>query len=163
MKKTMLILFAATLMVASLDSCKKTCTETNAPNFGSTDPCIDLTANMAGTYVGSFADSVIGQYGSVTTGQTVIVKKIDDATISFTPSNNSFTPFTAKLTQNGTVGISLAITAGTYMGNQYTGLPYTGSSSVNGAFDPNSKQLATYITIADSSGSTLEVFAGTKQ
>jgi hypothetical protein len=147
-----------------ITSCaKKTCTETNAPNFGQDAPCTDLTSGMVGTYIGTFADSSIGISGQVTPNQTVTVSKIDDATIQFTPSDNTYVPFVAKLSQNGTVGITLSIKAGTYNSYQYSGLAYTGSSSVNGAYDPNSKQLATYITITDSSGSTLEIFAGTKQ
>ena len=163
MKKFITASFAVLFLTIGFSSCKKTCTETNAPNFGSTDPCIDLTSGMVGTYVGNFADSSIGVSGHVASNEIVRVSKVDDATIQFVPTDNTFVQFTAKLSQNGTIGITLAITAGNYQGNQYSGLPYTGSSSVNGAFDPTSKQLATYLTIADTSGAVLEVFAGTKQ
>jgi hypothetical protein len=163
MKKTILFSLMLGLLVSiGFSSCKKTCTETNAPNFGSTSPCVDLTAGLVGTYVGTFADSAIGLAGDVTTGVTVNVTKLDDATVLFTPADTGFVAFTAKLTQSGN-GCTLAVVSGTANGSAYSGLPYTGSSSVNGAFDSGSKQLATYITISEAGSSVLEVFVGTKQ
>ena len=147
------------LVLLTIGSCtKNTCTDASAPNYAASAPCTDLTSGLTGTYSGTFQDSLVGSPSTLTGSQTVVVTRIDDSHIQFTPSNSQFFPFTASISS---AGYLLTISSGTYQG-----LPYTGASLVtvagtaNGAYSQSNRQIATAININNGGVIETEYFLG---
>ncbi|MBS1626002.1 MAG: hypothetical protein JST83_18420 [Bacteroidetes bacterium] len=166
MRKAFAIATAITLLLLTLNSCTKDkCNDSNSPNYGGYGSCTDLTTGVVGTYTGTFGDSIVGVDYSSYPSQTVSVTKIDNSHIQFTPSDNSFYPFSAKIESiSGTDNYSLTISSGSYSNNTFTGT-YIGNANIHGSFNSSNKVISSAIMITDNNNgtSTIEVFGGVKQ
>lgn len=98
MKKTILLCFIATLVIAGISSCGKTSTP-------------DLTTNIVGVYTGQIIDSIVGTTSYTLTGKIVTISKIDNSHIQITPSDTSEYPCSAQVVQT-TNGFAFFIASG---------------------------------------------------
>lgn len=163
MKKTLIALSLFASLV-TINSCSKSkCNDASAPNYGGYGDCTDLTKSIVGNYTGTFSDSIVGVDQTNIPNQTVSVTKVDESHVQFTPADNSFYPFTAKVQSiSGTDNYSFTISSGNYSGNSYQGFVLS-SSGDHGAYNSGNKILTTGILITDNNGQTIEAFVGVKQ
>ena len=154
MKKIIFSLLFAAILISGLGSCSK------PPND---QP--DLTTNLVGTYVGTYADSLAGGGTTSSSGVILVISKIDNTHVQVTPpASSNFIPFTALLSAapNGTY---LTVVSGTFAGNTlytgsqiYTNLP----EPYNGGYSPATNQIGFSIFAGSGGNNYYEIFAGSK-
>jgi len=160
MRKLVLVLISALTLTMFLGSCKKTCNDVNAPNYSQEGTCLDYASAIAGTYNGSIEDTIAGTPANTRT-ISVSVTKIDASHVQITPSDGSIA-FTAKVTAlNG--NYLLAVTAGTYQQEPYTGYSLVQFGvNTNGFYNTSTRQFGYELDANDGTNDFQEAFFGSR-
>ena len=161
MKKT-LVFIALTALVMLYSSCSKTCSDASAPNFNQSGTCNDLTAELVGTYSGSYEDSVAGT-GNTQGAASLTVTKVDDGHIQITaPGLPWFVTVntTVRPANNGTYTLNVQTT--TTNGVVVTGAGAYFGQSADGAYNGSTHQLALFATVSNNGTTFYEAFLGNR-
>jgi hypothetical protein len=156
MKKLLSISIICTLLFFGLSSCYKTCGDPFAPNYTLEGSCIDLTANVTGSYTGTFMDSIVGLH-STTSPITIQITRVDDGHVLIASSGTpSFVSYNATVSSSAD-GYYLTVSAQTATnGLTVSGAGIYFGNAADGVYVSAGKQLTIY-TLA---GTQYQGFAG---
>ena len=122
----------------------------------------DLTSRLVGTYNGAFVD-ISGGNNYDSTGESIIITKVDNQTVQISPVQNAIIPFTATVTVAAN-GYTISIPQQTYNGASVTGNPnYNSDPTVNGAYLTSGSTFASSIVIVSNGTTIIQTYTGTKQ
>ena len=153
---------ALTAFVLMYSSCSKTCSDASAPNYNQSGTCTDLTADLVGTYSGSYEDSVAGT-GNTQGAASVTVSKVDDSHIQITaPGLAWFVTVNAAVTPASSGNYTLSVQTTTTNGVIVTGAAAYFGQAADGAYTGSTHQLALFATVNNNGTTFYEAFLGNR-